>query len=383
MRKRGGSYNNNPRNCRSAYRNNNNAPDNNNGFRVVCVPPSTLLFQSLSMGIGRECTEESRPVPVAISPKINQIGEPSRVKPNRFPIYSFLSGEMAAKFNIVTHEQQVQYFVEDLNGVPLDMILIPSGSFIMGSPELEKDSLDRERPQHRVTVPIFFMGRYPITQAQWKAVAAMPQVEKKLEDDPSYDKGDKRPVENISWQDAIEFCARLSVYTKRNYRLPSEAEWEYACRAGTTDPFHFGETISTDLANYRGSDDDYGAYGRGEKGVYRGETTDVDSFGVANDFGLSEMHGNVWEWCLDPWHGNYNGSPNDGSVWDDENQQEDYYDNIVKNIKQLLTDKRSHVLRGGSYDYLPRTCRSAFRSGDYAPVSYGGFRVVCVPPRSS
>jgi formylglycine-generating enzyme required for sulfatase activity len=289
---------------------------------------------------------------------------------------------MAAKFDIVTHQQQVQYFVEDLNGVPLDMILIPSGSFLMGSPESEKESLDRERPQHQVTVPMFFMGRYPITQAQWKAVAAMPQVGKNLEDDPSSYKGDKRPVTNISWHDAIEWCARLSVHTKRNYRLPSEAEWEYACRAGTTTPFHFGETISTDLANYDGSDDKYGAYGRGKKGVYRGETTDVDSFGVANDFGLSEMHGNVREWCLDPWHGDYNGAPSDGMVWDEKNQQEDYYQDIVKNIKQLLTDTGSHVLRGGSYSSDPRNCRSAYRNYNNARDRSHGFRVVCVPPRT-
>ncbi|MGK7886025.1 MAG: formylglycine-generating enzyme family protein, partial [Crocosphaera sp.] len=115
---------------------------------------------------------------------------------------------MAAKFDIVTHEQQVQYFVEDLNGVPLDMILIPSGSFLMGSPESEEDSLNSERPQHRVTVPMFFMGRYPITQAQWKAVVAMPQIGRRLEESPSRYKGDKRPVENVSWHDAIEFCAR-------------------------------------------------------------------------------------------------------------------------------------------------------------------------------
>ncbi|MGK7942752.1 MAG: formylglycine-generating enzyme family protein [Crocosphaera sp.] len=288
---------------------------------------------------------------------------------------------MVAKFNIVTHEQQVQYFVEDLNGVPLDMILIPSGTFIMGSPESEKDSLDRERPQHQVTVPIFFMGRYPITQAQWKAVAAMPQIERELDSELSRFKGDKRPVDNVSWHDAIEWCARLSVHTKRNYRLPSEAEWEYACRARTTTPFHFGETISTDLANYNGSVDDYGAYGRGEKGVYRRETTDVDFFGVANDFGLSDMHGNVWEWCLDPWHSDYNGAPNDGSVCDKENQQEDYYDDIVKNIKELLTDKRRRVSRGGSFFSLPLVCRSACRSVTYAR-DYVGFRVVCVPPRT-
>ncbi len=287
-----------------------------------------------------------------------------------------------AQLRVKKEAKRVQGFVEDLNGVPLDMILIPSGSFLMGSPSDEEDSYDDERPQHQVTVPMFFMGRYPITQAQWEAVVAMQQVEKELDSNPSGYKGDKRPVTNISWHDAIEFCARLSNHTGRQYRLPSEAEWEYACRAGTTTPFHFGETISTDLANYDGSDDDYGAYGRGEKGVYRGETTDVDFFGVANDFGLSDMHGNVWEWCLDPWNPDYNGAPNNGTVWDEENQEEDFYQDIVKNIKQLLTDKRNHVTRGGSYSAYPRYCRSASRNCSDARDTYG-FRVVCVLPRTS
>ncbi|MDJ0580700.1 formylglycine-generating enzyme family protein [Crocosphaera sp.] len=286
-----------------------------------------------------------------------------------------------AQLRVKKEAKRVQGFVEDLNGVPLDMILIPSGSFLMGSPSDEEDSYDDERPQHQVTVPMFFMGRYPITQAQWEAVVAMQQVEKELDSNPSGYKGDKRPVTNISWHDAIEFCARLSNHTGRQYRLPSEAEWEYACRAGTRTPFHFGETISTDLANYNGSNDKYGAYGRGEKGVSRGEITDVDYFGVANDFGLSDMHGNVWEWCLDPWHDDYKRAPNNGSVWDEENQQQDHYNHIVNNIKQLLTDERSHVIRGGSFINAPRYCRSAYRYLYNARVYYLGFRVVCVLPR--
>ncbi|MGK7941292.1 MAG: SUMF1/EgtB/PvdO family nonheme iron enzyme [Crocosphaera sp.] len=293
---------------------------------------------------------------------------------------------------VITYQtkQAGRYFEALGNGVSLEMIHIPSGTFEMGTEDEEierlcqeynRDWFRRESPQHQVTVQSFSMGRYPITQAQWKAVAAMPKIEKELEDDPSYDKGHKRPVENISWHDAIEFCARLSVHTKRNYRLPSEAEWEYACRAGTTTPFHFGETISTDLANYNGSNKQYGAYGRSEKGVYRRETTDVDFFGVANDFGLSDMHGNVWEWCLDPWYGDYNGAPNDGSVWDKNNQQKDYSDHIIKNIKQLLTDGRTHIVRGGSYVSDPRFCRSAYRDISLARDSVG-FRVVCLLPRT-
>ncbi|NEO21280.1 MAG: formylglycine-generating enzyme family protein, partial [Moorea sp. SIO4A5] len=126
------------------------------------------------------------------------------------------------------------------------MVAIPEGSFIMGSPETEEGHTNDESPQHRVTVTSFFMGKYPVTQAQWQAVAALPQVNRELEPDPSHFKGKNRPVEQVSWYDAVEFCERLSQYTKRPYRLPSEAEWEYACRAGTTTPFHFGETITTD-----------------------------------------------------------------------------------------------------------------------------------------
>ncbi|MEM9927157.1 MAG: formylglycine-generating enzyme family protein [Cyanobacteria bacterium P01_D01_bin.50] len=144
------------------------------------------------------------------------------------------------------------YFAENLgNGVNLDMVLIKGGTFTMGAPETEKGSKDNERPQHQVTVPTFFMGKYPVTQAQWKAVAYLTPVEKKLQLEPSNFEGDNRPVECVSWYDAVEFCARLSNHTGRKYRLPSEAEWEYACRAGTTTPFHFGETITDELANYR------------------------------------------------------------------------------------------------------------------------------------
>jgi formylglycine-generating enzyme required for sulfatase activity len=223
------------------------------------------------------------------------------------------------------------------------------------------------------------MGRYPVTQAQWKAVAALPKINRELERDPSEFKGDNRPVENVSWYDAVEFCDRLSSHTKRQYRLPSEAEWEYACRAGTTTPFHFGETITTDLANYRGTDNEEykwsGSYGRGPKGIYREETTEVGSFKVANAFGLYDMHGNVWEWCLDDWHNNYEGAPTDGSPWFDEN------DNISQKQGRA-------VLRGGSWDDDPRLCRSAsryyyFRAGRGNLVNPLGFRVVCAFGRDS
>ncbi len=251
------------------------------------------------------------------------------------------------------------------------MVFIPGGTFLMGSPEDELEHSPSESPQHEVTVPTFFMGKYPVTQAQWQVVAGLPQVKQKLNPNPSHFSGENRPVEQVSWHDAVEFCHRLAQKTGRLYRLPTEAEWEYACRAGTTTPFHFGETITTDLANYRGTDDDSlrwsGSYGRGPKGIYREETTPVGSF-PANAFGLYDMHGNVWEWCEDHWHDSYEGAPNDGSAWLDSEATEDAY----------------RVLRGGSWFNNPWNCRSATRLYVNAGFrSYnGGFRVVCGMPRT-
>ena len=274
-------------------------------------------------------------------------------------------------------QKTAQYYVEDLgNGITLDMMLIPGGSFLMGSPEDELERSDSESPPHLVNIEKFCMGRYPVTQEQWRAVAALPQVNKELDADPSNFKGDKRPVEQVSWYDAVEFCDRvtrfvnehrLTAHTKRQYRLPSEAEWEYACRAGTTTPFHFGETITSELANY---DANY-TYGAGVKGTYREETTVVGSFGVANNFGLYDMHGNVWEWCLDDWHSNYEGAPTDGSPWFDGNDNDN-----------LHQKQGNAVLRGGSWDISPKYCRSAScgisdRAGRVFRNFVNGFRVVC------
>ncbi|MFM6251102.1 MAG: formylglycine-generating enzyme family protein [Dolichospermum sp.] len=237
----------------------------------------------------------------------------------------------------------------------IEMVLIPEGIFMMGSPENEEGSINSERPQHEVTIKSFLMGKYPVTQEQWRTVAALEKVNIDLASYPSYFEGDNRPVEQVSWHDAIEFCARLSNYTKKLYRLPTEAQWEYACRAGTTTPFHFGDRITTDLANYDGN---Y-TYGDGLKGVDRQQTTGVGSF-PSNPFGLYDMHGNVWEWCQDDWHDNYIDAPIDGTAWAD------------------LSDNRK-VLRGGSWYLHPVSCRSASRNWNNAVVDYNnfGFRVVC------
>ena len=261
-----------------------------------------------------------------------------------------------------------KYYIENLgNGIELEMVLIPEGTFMMGAPENEEGSNSSQLPQHKVTVPTFFMGRYQITQAQWRAVANFDKVNRDLTAEPSHFKGDKLPVETVSWYDAVEFCDRLSKHTGRNYHLPSEAEWEYACRAGTTTPFHFGETITTDLANYLGRDNDKwsGSYGNGPKGIDREKTTPVGSFDAANGFGLFDMHGNIWEWCFDDYHKNYKGAPTDGSAWVEANN-----------------DNHHRVIRGGSWQYFSGGCRSAFRINDF-PASTDddlGLRVACSIP---
>jgi formylglycine-generating enzyme required for sulfatase activity len=250
------------------------------------------------------------------------------------------------------------------------MMQIPAGTFLMGSPADELERLESEGPQYEVTLSQFFMGKYPITQAQWRVVAALPQVDRELQAAPSSFKGDLRPVENVFWYDAVEFCDRLTILTNRQYRLPTEAEWEYACRAGTTTPFHFGETITTDLANYRGTDNKKrklsGSYGDGPKGEYREETTPANQFEGANAFGLCDMHGNVYEWCQDHWHDNYKGAPTDGSAWIEGG------------------DSERRILRGGSWISNPRNCRSAYRDFDEPDgrFSGSGFRVVCSAPRA-
>lgn len=251
----------------------------------------------------------------------------------------------------------------------LEMVQIPAGSFTMGAPEEEVGSESNERPQHIVHVPQFFMSKYPVTQAQWYFVAGLPEDSLNLDPDPSYFKGDDNPVESISWLDAVEFCQYLSTYTRRDYRLPTEAEWEYACRAGTTTPFHYGETITSELANYDWSQKYIKRKGVNLEKSSQG-TTPVGSFGVANAFGLYDMHGNVWEWCQDHWHENYENTPVDGSAWlDDDNAGS-------------FTSRR--VLRGGAWDFDPEHCRSANRlnlDAGYV-IKVVGFRVVCSIARS-
>ncbi|MEM7578404.1 MAG: SUMF1/EgtB/PvdO family nonheme iron enzyme [Cyanobacteria bacterium P01_A01_bin.80] len=275
-------------------------------------------------------------------------GVPQEEVAEEEPSYEFEVVTVNSKGEIIQREwNQARYFIESLgNGIELEMVNIPGGSFLMGSPEGEKDSRSNEKPQHEVRMQAFYMGKYQVTQAQWREVAKLPKIERDLNPDPSEFKGENRPVEQVSWYDAVEFCARLSKATGKEYRLPSEAEWEYACRAGTITTFHYGEMITSELVNYEWN---------------RGETMVVGSF-PANRFGLYDMHGNVFEWCADPWHDNYEGAPNDGSVW-------------------LENGNDNHSpLRGGSWGSNSWFCRSAAR--DYFNTrddifNHVGFRVSC------
>ncbi|MDZ8236552.1 MAG: SUMF1/EgtB/PvdO family nonheme iron enzyme [Nostoc sp. ChiQUE01a] len=244
---------------------------------------------------------------------------------------------LAKNYEINRSRKQAEFFSEYLgNGEIMEMVKIPGGQFLMGSPENEPERYDSESPQHTVTIQPFFMGKFPVTQSQWVIVAGLKKVNRDLNPYPSKFISPNRPVEQVSWSDAVEFCARLSNKTGKTYRLPSEAEWEYACRAGTTTPFYFGETITTDLANYNGN---Y-TYGSAPKGICRNLTTDVGKF-PPNPFGLFDMHGNLWEWCQDAWHENYKVAPTDGNPWMSENDE--------------------RLLRGGSWKFDARSCRSAAR----------------------
>jgi formylglycine-generating enzyme required for sulfatase activity len=262
------------------------------------------------------------------------------------PKIQFTSVKVDAQGEIVDRPQgEAEIFVEDLgDGVSLTMVKILGGEVLMGSPTSEEGRSTDESPQHLVKVPEFYMGKTLVTQAQWQQI---------MGNNPSHFTGDvKLPVEQVSWLDTQEFCQKLSAQTQREYRLPSEAEWEYACRAKTTTPFCFGETITDKLANY---------------GFQRSKTTPVGEF-PPNAFGLYDLHGNLWEWCQDHWHENYEGAPINGSSWLDLDASKDAF----------------RLLRGGSWYYDPRDCRSASRYF-FTPVfrnDYFGFRVVCEIPRT-
>ncbi len=240
-----------------------------------------------------------------------------------------------------------------------EMIVVPPGRFMMGSPHGEErwDNYDgREEPMHKVTIDYrLAVSRFPVTFADWDMASKL--------GGPDYRPGDEdwgrgqRPVIKVSWDDAMAYCAWLQEKTGQHYRLLSEAEWEYVCRAGTDTPFWWGKEISTQQANYDGNYTYGDGDGDGLRGEYRSKTLPVESFDP-NPWGLHQVHGNVWEWCADAWHKNYNGAPDDGSVWEG-------------------GDTSFRVVRGGSWSLIPQFLRSAFRfrvDSDYRNANVG-FRV--------
>ncbi|MFN0111571.1 MAG: formylglycine-generating enzyme family protein [Blastocatellia bacterium] len=274
-------------------------------------------------------------------------------------------------------KERARFFVEAMGGgVNLEMVEIQAGAFLMGSNPIDLEQIENnyarnlskdlrpevhakllsEMPQQTVKVGGFYLSKYEVTQAQWRAVAALPKISRELMSDPSEFKGGNRPVEQISWEDAVEFCERLSRATGRRYRLPTEAEWEYACRAGASWQFSFGGTANTDWVNYNGKL----PYAAAPKDTFRQQTIPTGSLGVANAFGLYDMHGNVWEWCQDSWSNNH-------SVVALESENK---------AQTEVTIFR--VLRGGAWDSPAGECRSSARK--QAPASLRlsniGFRVV-------
>ncbi|MDF5709506.1 MAG: bifunctional serine/threonine-protein kinase/formylglycine-generating enzyme family protein [Nostoc sp. S4] len=247
---------------------NNNSQVNNN--QQTLIKPSRRKFiQTVGwMGVGLGVT-------VTVGKLITDTSRKQSTSPKKLSLqtFNFETVTVDAKGTITNRRNgEAKSFVEDLgNGVTLEMVQIPGGTFKRGSPEGEVGRDKNESPQRQVTVPGFFMGRYEVTQAQYQAIMGT---------NPAHFKGEKLPVDKVSWDDAVEFCQKLSQKTGHTYRLPSEAEWEYACRAGTTTPFYFGETITPDLVNYNG----YYTYASAPKGQNRRKTTPVGSF-LPNAFG--------------------------------------------------------------------------------------------------
>lgn len=247
--------------------------------------------------------------------------------------------------SVEAHKQksvEVQTYTETVNRIGIEMVRVPSGKFMMGSPADEEGRRSSEGPQHEVTESSFYIGKYEVTQAQWRAVARLPKVKIDLKEEPSKFKGNNLPVEQVSWDEAVEFCERLSKATGKTYRLPTEAEWEYACRAGTT-------------GLYAGSLDAMAWYGEDRT---KGSTHPVGTK-QANGFGLYDLHGNVWEWCQD---------------WFSDN----YYAQSPSTNPTGPSSGSGRVIRGGGWINVPRNLRSALRLGHAPDYRYPnlGFRLV-------
>ncbi|MEG5174999.1 bifunctional serine/threonine-protein kinase/formylglycine-generating enzyme family protein [Microcoleus sp. B3-D7] len=305
-------------------------------------PPSPKSSAQKSSPKTTAKSSSPKPSPQSVaespSPKPSPKPPPETPKPkpysNALKSFTFETVTVNSTGKIANRRQgKAQAFIENIgNGITLDMVAIPGGTFLMGSPDTEAGRSSYEGAQPTLNMPAFFMGKYEITQEQYQAV---------MGNNPSEFKGAKLPVEKVSWNDAVEFCKRLSKKTGKTYRLPSEAEWEYACRAGTKTPFYFGETITPDLVNYNGNN----PYAGASKGLYRKQTTEVGNFSP-NAFGLYDMHGNVWEWC--------------------------------SHLDNDRSDRR--VRCGGSWNDTAVNCRSAYRLSNLAGDRFSdiGFRVALV-----
>ena len=303
----------------------NQLPTHNNRLVVAGVTLSIPEFEKLVWNIN----------PVQVPPPSLHELEFERAELIKQPRFM----RLGSKWVIDRHRGRAEVFYEQPGqDTVLEMVQIPGGEFQMGSPEKEGDY--REKPQHPVNIAPFFLSRFPVTQAQWEAIARKDKVRIDLRLAPSRFQGENLPVEQVTWFEAIEFCERLQLQTGRPYRLPSEAEWEYACRAGTDTPFYFGETISPKVATYDGTQ----KYRSGPKGKSSKQTTEVGSHQAANAFGLDDLHGNVWEWCADHWYDNYINATVDGSA-------------------RITNYRASHrVIRGGSWLDTPDVCRSSYRN---------------------
>jgi formylglycine-generating enzyme required for sulfatase activity len=296
----------------------------------------------------------------AIITKIAQKLTDLRPGPASGQLSGSLSGSLSGKMSdqLASIPRDRPYTCDLGGGIKLEMVYVPPGKFAMGASAREEGSSTSEKPQHLVTVPSFYLSKYLVTQEQYAVIMGK---------NPAYRPGIKLPVEQVSWHDAREFCSRLSTRTVHTYRLPSEAEWEYACRAGTNTAFYYGNQIENHLANYRSRsskiDQSQILVNRSKQPKNLAETlsektTPVGKF-PPNAFGFYDMHGNVWEWCEDTWHENYVGAPTDGSAW--------------------VNESEKRILRGGSWDNYARSCRSALRFKWAAENSnyYIGFRIAC------
>ena len=277
------------------------------------------------------------PIKTAIAPQLSEFSfETAIVTIKRIGIGKFGKDQL----QINTKQKTGRAYIETLGNVQgksigLEMVYIPAGKFQIGSPISEPEHSDEESPQSIISIPSFFISRFPITQKQWKVL---------MDNNPAIFIGNgDRPVEMVSWEDVQLFCQKLTDRTGRPYRLTSESEWEYACRAGTQTAFSFGDTIAANLANYLANYNAADPYKYAPAGLSHACTTEVGTY-PANAFGLHDMHGNVWEWCEDVWHDDYDLLPKDGTAWTQGG------------------DRSCRVVRGGSWRDPAHNCRSAKRS---------------------